>query len=193
MPIPTYGHTHVPETHTYTNPTSVPTAGEKRPVGHRQQWPLPAWLCRARSCVGKETGWWMWPALAAHHPKATVSRWWQIHLGKKGPALTFLSALKREKQLMSCFPVHMNIQTIWALMRFGLEHGTVPVVQIFFWTSRETYSWSAPLEDIISDRKLWCDEQIPCIKTSQLQEALALFRKPSLKSIRRYKANIMQP
>lgn len=193
MSISTHSHTHAPKTHTYTNPTSVPTAGEQRPVGHLQQWVLPTWLHRARSCAGKETGWWIGPALAAHHPKATVCRWWQIHPGKKGPALTFLSALKREKQLMSCFPVHMNTQTIWALIRFGLEHGTVPVVQIFFWTSRETYSWSAPLEDTISHQKLCCDEQIPCIKKFQLQEALALFRKPSLKSISRYEANIMQP
>lgn len=146
MSISTYSHTHPPKTNTYANPTSVSLLVKKLPVSHLQQWLLSSWLHRAWSCA--ETGWWIWPALAAHHPKATVCRWWQIHLGKKGPALAFLSALKREKQLMSCFPVHKSTQTIWALIRFGLEHGTVPVVKIFFWPSTETYSWSAHLKTL---------------------------------------------
>lgn len=141
-----YTHTHTPPAkHTYTHPYLCSHCWHKTTCSSPIR--ITTASLAAQSSARKETGWWIWAALAAqHHPMAIAYRWWQIHLGKKGLALTFLIYTEKRETFDLVFSyLHMNIQTIWALIKFGLEHGTVSTVKILFWISREPSGWSAPL------------------------------------------------
>lgn len=99
-----YPYTHTPPQHTQRHtPTSVPATGIRPPVAHLYPLLLPRWLHRAplgrRLADGSDQRW------------LHITRWQQhtadgkFSWARKALLSLFLSTLKREKGLISCFPI----------------------------------------------------------------------------------------